>query len=70
MDPVGGGPSANNHVKKQEDMDGMGPKSDQKTDQKPVVRTLNRVPRKYIILHSVPGPHIGPYSPYSFQVHV
>ncbi|KAH9857979.1 hypothetical protein C2E23DRAFT_880659 [Lenzites betulinus] len=45
MDPVGGGPSANNHVKKQEDMDGMGPKSDQKTEQKPVVRTLNRVPR-------------------------
>ncbi|KAH9944211.1 uncharacterized protein BXZ73DRAFT_39269 [Epithele typhae] len=32
-------------IKKQEDMDGMDPKSGQKPDQKPVVRTLNRVPR-------------------------
>ncbi|KAI0639613.1 hypothetical protein C8Q77DRAFT_1082056 [Trametes polyzona] len=45
MDPVGGSSSMNMNVKKQEDMDGVGPKSDQKPEQKPVVRTLNRVPR-------------------------
>ncbi|KAI0652053.1 hypothetical protein C8Q79DRAFT_1080999 [Trametes meyenii] len=46
MDPVGGSSSINNMgIKKQEDMDGVGPKSDQKPEQKPVVRTLNRVPR-------------------------
>ena len=33
-------------VKKQEDLDNGDPKSGQKSDQKPVVRTLNRVPRK------------------------
>ena len=32
-------------VKKQEDVDGADPKSGQKPEQKPVVRTLNRVPR-------------------------
>lgn len=63
MDPVGGSSSASMNIKKQEDMDGMGPKSDQKAEQKPVVRTLNRVPRKYIMLHSIPEPSIGPYSP-------
>ncbi|OJT02751.1 hypothetical protein TRAPUB_6745 [Trametes pubescens] len=45
MDPVGGSSSAGMNIKKQEDMDGMGPKSDQKAEQKPVVRTLNRVPQ-------------------------
>ncbi|TBU34710.1 hypothetical protein BD311DRAFT_773761 [Dichomitus squalens] len=37
--------SVNMGVKKQEDLDGADPKSGQKPDQKPVVRTLNRVPR-------------------------
>ncbi|KAI0778385.1 hypothetical protein BD413DRAFT_466315 [Trametes elegans] len=42
MDPAPGSSSANLNIKKQEDLDGMGPKPDQKPDQKPVVRTLNR----------------------------
>ncbi|KAI0756803.1 hypothetical protein C8Q80DRAFT_1092987 [Daedaleopsis nitida] len=45
MDPGPSISSANLSVKKQEDMDGGDPKSGQKPDQKPMVRTLNRVPR-------------------------
>ena len=46
MDPGSSNPGASLNIKKQEDMDGLDPKSGQKLDQKPVVRTLNRVPRK------------------------
>ncbi|KAH9898196.1 hypothetical protein C8Q73DRAFT_639925 [Cubamyces lactineus] len=45
MDSAPATSSANMNVKKQEDLDGVGPKPDQKPEQKPVVRTLNRVPR-------------------------
>ncbi|KAI8990468.1 hypothetical protein BD414DRAFT_483741 [Trametes punicea] len=45
MDPAGTSSAASMNVKKQEDIDGVGPKPDQKPEQKPVVRTLNRVPR-------------------------
>ena len=52
MDPGSSTPNLALSVKKQEDMDGD-PKSGQKSEQKPVVRTLNRVPRKWPFLSPV-----------------
>ena len=46
MDPGSSNPGATMNIKKQEDLDGTDTKTGQKPDQKPVVRTLNRVPRK------------------------
>lgn len=45
MDPGSSSAALSMGVKKQEDVDGSDPKSGQKPEQKPVVRTLNRVPR-------------------------
>ncbi|PIL31746.1 transcription factor [Ganoderma sinense ZZ0214-1] len=45
MDPGSSSAALSMGVKKQEDIDGADPKSGQKPEQKPVVRTLNRVPR-------------------------
>ncbi|KAI0719989.1 hypothetical protein C8T65DRAFT_634520 [Cerioporus squamosus] len=44
MDPGSSNPNLGLNIKKQEDMEGD-PKSGQKPEQKPTVRTLNRVPR-------------------------
>ena len=53
MDPGGSSAGVGLGVKKQEDLDGSDPKSGQKSEQKPVVRTLNRVPRKWPFLSPV-----------------
>ncbi len=51
MDPGSSNSNIGLNIKKQEDMDGD-PKSAQKSEQKPTVRTLNRVPRKSPFLSS------------------
>ena len=45
MDPPNG--SGSGSIKKQEDLDGSEPKVAPKSETKPAVRTLNRVPRKW-----------------------